>query len=591
MLGISLFKQSRYFIATFLLITVIPLVSLQLWSQYASEQNLFNRQKLFLEMDISRIHQAFLQQLEMSRSEIEETANSLHHQDLTLAEYKGIFNAQSAWWINSKEAGYFMQQHPEIRMALNPVTKQVVGDYFPSREAIQSYFIVPLANSHQGLLLIKTTPAEAFAPNGPYKVTIYAGAQPDPSSIIFKSDFMWHRYSFSPVFLLNHRFSSHKAKAQELGPPSAGPPPPPDLACPKPNCFDPKLSKVVTQKTLQLSNLSGKPVVTIAITVLTPPHPSSNDTRKNNQWISLLIIITGVMSSLLAGQYLRTNFIAPLMQLAQVATKVQRGDLSSRIDTEGIKQAEVRQTLEKFNDMLNDLMEKEQLRNSFISNLTHDFRTPLVAQRRSLELLSQEMRQLQLNQQEKLSRGLLKNSEHLLAMVNQLLETYQTETGSFTLKLNQEFLPTLVNQCFDQLASLSEERQITLTQQFPEDFPQLMVDSYYLKRVFINLIGNGIENIPKKSRIDITGKCLNPDRVEIHVRDNGLGIPQQEQKHLFERYYAGTGDTRKLGSGLGLYICAVLIAAHQGTITVDSVEGQYTDFIITLPVMPQRGIA
>lgn len=73
------------------------------------------------------------------------------------------------------------------------------------------------------------------------------------------------------------------------------------------------------------------------------------------------------------------------------------------------------------------------------------------------------------------------------------------------------------------------------------------------------------------------------------MRDNGQGIPSEECAHLFDRYYVGLGDTRKLGSGLGLYICKMFVEAHGGDIHVDSEPGAYTDFRIRLPLSPPAG--
>jgi two-component system sensor histidine kinase/response regulator len=235
--------------------------------------------------------------------------------------------------------------------------------------------------------------------------------------------------------------------------------------------------------------------------------------------------------------------------------------------------------------MLDQLDEKERLRNNFISNLTHDFRTPLIAQTRSLELLIKDFDELGMSQQAKLGRSLVNNNQHLLGMVNQLLETYQFEGGNLRLELEPLALEPLVDACFVQLLPLAETRQITLEKDFPAEFPTIIGDANCLNRVFINLIANGIENIPKGSRIRVTGQRRDA-HVEIHVRDNGQGVSADEQANLFDRYYAGMGDTRKLGSGLGLYICKMFVEAHQGQIQIDSVPGEYTDFKVRLPLQP-----
>jgi signal transduction histidine kinase len=181
---------------------------------------------------------------------------------------------------------------------------------------------------------------------------------------------------------------------------------------------------------------------------------------------------------------------------------------------------------------------------------------------------------------------LLSNNEHLLGMVNQLLETYQFESGQLRLIFQSVHLPDLVAESFSKLLSLATLRCITLDSEFPADFPMITGDAGCLSRVFINLIGNAIENIPKGCHIKVSGRfnAKMPDTIEIHVRDNGQGLSQQIVHTLFDRYAAGTGDTRKLGSGLGLYICKMFIEAHGGHIEADSIPGSHTDFIIRLPI-------
>lgn len=581
MQNISLFKLSRYFFIWFLLITVLPLLSLLLWSNYGMEQNMRTRHKQFLESFAAEMPLLFSRYLDSEMEDIRRISQNLPGETTSLDEYKSLLKAKQVYWLDSPEAKAFMRQHAA---SLGKTER----DYFISDHAMQSFFRIPVRNVHQGLLIIQSVPLDYNMPKGPISAEVYAGSKVKKSALLFKSGPSRMRPfpGLGPQAFKGYRHPPDVGFEKWNGPspPPFGPPGhEPDWDCASPRQIFNPACKPVAEKLVPVLNRAGTQIATVRLLAMPPPRPP-HLIEDLTQWLGALILLAGLLMSLLAGNYIRQNFIEPLANLSMVARKVGSGNLSCRIYTEAVRQPEVRQALEHVNAMLDGLIEKEQLRSSFISNLTHDFRTPLIAEGRSLEILVQEFQQLGLTKQEKLATGILKNNDHLLTMVNQLLETYQTEAGMFKLTLGMESLPALIEQCFEQLESLASEREILMVQSLDETFPSVQVDAYYLKRVLINLIGNALNNIPKGSLIEVFGHRLGQDQVEIHVKDNGPGISSVEQAHVFDRYYAGTGDTRKLGSGLGLYICQVLIAAHQGSIRVDSVEGEYTDFIIQLPI-------
>ena len=114
--------------------------------------------------------------------------------------------------------------------------------------------------------------------------------------------------------------------------------------------------------------------------------------------------------------------------------------------------------------------------------------------------------------------------------------------------------------------------------------PKLSGDEAQLERVFINIIGNAIENIQNNGQIELKATILkDTESLEIIISDNGPGMEEEVQKHLFERYYTHSRTKGKIGFGLGLYICDTIIKSHKGKITVQSELGKGTLFIIHLP--------
>ncbi len=234
----------------------------------------------------------------------------------------------------------------------------------------------------------------------------------------------------------------------------------------------------------------------------------------------------------------------------------------------------------KLSETLSRLQESERLRSTFISALTHDLRTPLVAQERALEILN--------NHREKLPPKLTTLVERLsgsntglLSMVNMLLETYQYEAGKINLVWESVNLYDLVETCFSEIATLAEFKKIKLQNHISPDFPVVSGDAHHLKRVFMNLLGNAIENIPANSLITLRGNN-HADHVVIEVEDNGPGISPETLPHLFERYFIGDHTRKKIGTGLGLYICKMIMELHMGDISVKSELEKGTCFSIIL---------
>ncbi len=245
-----------------------------------------------------------------------------------------------------------------------------------------------------------------------------------------------------------------------------------------------------------------------------------------------------------------------------------------------LRTAELEQANLKLSETLAQLQESEKLRTAFVSALTHDLRTPLVAQQRALEILQSNHDKLP----EKLAvlvQRLEGSNTGLLEMVNLLLETYQYEAGQINLLWSEVDLVNLVQDCFESVSTLAEVKQIKLINDLPQTLPTVAGDAYHLKRVVMNLLGNALENIGPGSSIMIKAQEAQ-DEVQLLVQDNGPGIDPEMLPHLFKRYYIGDQTRKKIGTGLGLYICKMIMTQHEGTIEADSVLGQGTCFKLTL---------
>lgn len=234
--------------------------------------------------------------------------------------------------------------------------------------------------------------------------------------------------------------------------------------------------------------------------------------------------------------------------------------------------------------------ERDQIarqREDFVSRLTHDLRTPLVAADRMLLLLQQGvLGELSPNMQEAIVT-MARSNQNLLQMVNTLLEVYRFEAGRKNIVFSPVELQDLLEEIVKELTTLAEEKKLSLQLDIGDQSANTKVigDRLELHRLFTNLIGNAI-------KFTDTGAVtihLNPDSptstddyVTITVEDTGAGIPIEEQATLFERFRQGSH--KRSGSGLGLYLSRRIVEAHQGTIKVDSESGKGSTFIVRLPI-------
>lgn len=291
----------------------------------------------------------------------------------------------------------------------------------------------------------------------------------------------------------------------------------------------------------------------------------------------LLIFIIGI------GIWFENDLIKPLNVLAEAAGQVAKGNLKDRIPVEASLNTEARQTIEHFNRMLDKLEKHEKLRSTFISTLSHDLKTPLMAQKRALELLEEDFHGANLPHLERMVHALNTNNASQLRMVTKLLDIFRFEEGEFPLRFESVSLVEAVNDCLAELHPLASEHQISIHNQLSMDFPVIEGDYGQIKRIFTNLLSNAIQNIPNGSEVWITG-ALQARCVQIEVKDNGPGMEADILPYVFDPYFTLHRTRKKINSGLGLSICRMIVEAHHGHIGVSSQPGEGTCFYINLPV-------
>ncbi|MBS2002823.1 MAG: PAS domain S-box protein [Cyanobacteria bacterium SZAS LIN-5] len=234
--------------------------------------------------------------------------------------------------------------------------------------------------------------------------------------------------------------------------------------------------------------------------------------------------------------------------------------------------------------VIHDISERkklEQLKQDFIAMLSHDLRTPLMSLNSSLELVeSGAAGQVPPDAQPQLIRA-IKNTEHLIELVNDLLDFEKLEAGRMDFDLANIRIMDIIEEARGMVESLATAKNITITIDRCDSTAH--VDSRRTLQVLINLLSNALKHAPESSTIAIKNRRLD-DKIELSVHDCGAGVPEELSQTIFSPFEQVAGDPHaKLGTGLGLAICKLIVEGQGGTIGVrPSDSGKGSGFWFTV---------
>jgi two-component system sensor histidine kinase KdpD len=229
-------------------------------------------------------------------------------------------------------------------------------------------------------------------------------------------------------------------------------------------------------------------------------------------------------------------------------------------------------------------MEAERLRNSLLSSISHDLRTPLATIVGSASTLMEEDA-LKAQDKLELSRAIYDEGLRMSSLVNNILDMARLDAG--TIELNKQWYP--LEEIIGAVLTLLQKRLAgrLVTVKLPPGTPMIYVDAVMIEQVLINLLENILRYTPESSPVEIMAE-VSSFAVEISVADQGPGIPKGLEKKLFEKFYRVRHEAAQSGVGLGLAICKAVIEAHGGSIQAQNrpTGGAVFSFMIPLDHTP-----
>jgi signal transduction histidine kinase len=335
---------------------------------------------------------------------------------------------------------------------------------------------------------------------------------------------------------------------------------------------------------------------------------------------TVVLLIAGLVLAVLASLFLARRMVTPIETLQAGAARIGSGDLDQPIE---VRTGDELQSLaEEFNRMTDQLRESyaglerkveerthdlnvvlEQLeqkgqeletvsrhKSEFLANMSHELRTPLNAIIGFSEVLQEKMFG-ELNEAQVDYVGDIREAgQHLLSLINDILDLAKVEAGRMDLDLGDVSIPQALNSGLTMHGERAGRQGITLGLNVEPDVGLIQADERKVRQVIFNLLSNAVKFTPSGGRVDVSAR-LTDGVVEVSVADTGAGIAPADQERIFEEFQQAGGpssSTSPEGTGLGLTLSRKFIELHGGRLWVESEPGAGSTFRFTLPLGPAR---
>ena len=285
-----------------------------------------------------------------------------------------------------------------------------------------------------------------------------------------------------------------------------------------------------------------------------------------------IAVVVGLVSALFNWVFNKC-----VSRLTRGLRAVAEGDFSVRL--EPWKGGALGAAYRDFNKMAEELQGVQTLRTDFINNFSHEFKTPITAVKGFAELLRED----DITQEEKgqYLQIIIDESSRLADLANSALLLSGLESQQYSSGKEVYLLDEQIKRCAILLSSAWVEKEIAFSAEL--ESVRYYGNEELMRHVWLNLLGNVVKYTPEGGEIDIALQA-GPEEVTVRVTDTGVGMSEEVQAHVFDKYYQGEAGKRGKGLGLGLAIVHRIVELCGGRIEVSSVEEQGSVFTVTLPL-------
>jgi heavy metal sensor kinase len=316
-----------------------------------------------------------------------------------------------------------------------------------------------------------------------------------------------------------------------------------------------------------------------------------NDIAKLTRLMAVASVVILFVAPL-SGYFLAGRATRPLARILATASRLGPRHMEERLPIRGTQDEldQLSHTINRFLDLLRDYLDRNR---EFVANAAHELRSPLAAIQSSVEVTLNSDRSV--DEYQDMLGEVADQCGHLRILVNQLLLLAETDAARLPMEASSVRFDHLVRKSAEMFAGVADERGVELLVDANEPIT-VEGDGGRLRQVVSNLIDNSLKFTPRGGQVRVSLRPSTTHRqMVLTVADTGIGISPEDLTHIFERFYRGDKSRQRQdfahGNGLGLSICKSIVAAHGGTIGVESGLGRGTTFTVCLPWSPARAAA
>ncbi len=300
-------------------------------------------------------------------------------------------------------------------------------------------------------------------------------------------------------------------------------------------------------------------------------------TLLSNVFITMFLIV--IPFAFVIGWLMARRAVKGIKEVSRVASEIEKGKLDRRVSVSA-QGNEITQLVNTFNAMLDRIRALITEIKEMTDNIAHDLRSPLARIRAISELALSNNNTP--HEFKSAASDTIEECDRLLQMINSTLDVAEAEADAFQTPKQKVDMSQLVIDACELFEAMAEQKNIKLTCQ-PENNCYLYGNIQNLQRMLANILDNAIKYTPKNGQIDVVLTCTR-QQIEIRVRDTGMGIPENDQARVFERFYRCDQSRTHDGCGLGLSFSRAVARAHGGDIILHSHLKKGSRFTIELPV-------
>jgi len=327
------------------------------------------------------------------------------------------------------------------------------------------------------------------------------------------------------------------------------------------------------------------------------------------RYFLLALLLSGLVFGVAVLALLELVVLAPLSRLSGGLQRIgAQRNLSARLQVRGTDElAELGETI---NGMLAELeqaqierrhaseaqerirLQEENIRakREFISVVSHELRTPLTPIRGFVDLMLLDQDKRLTNEQHEFLNLIKSNAVRMSMLIDDLLELGRMEANKLEMNLAPVDLGAMINETIAMLQPEFERKHLTRVREIDPLLPMIEADPRRLQQVLSNLLSNAVKYTPEGGRVTVAASLQGEEFVDIRVEDTGIGMSEEQQRHLFTPFYRAENAIRSnvSGTGLGLTIAKAFVELHGGELLVQSAPDIGTTFVVRLPIRSRQ---